>query len=434
MLRKDVVKSKDELRTMQRLNSNEAAKDPISSPRRHRVTNSPLGILFVSVVVILLLILQILLSRPTRVPAIPFSVPKRVDPIVLEYSKQNLVGALQQSIMAHHNVLCADLAELQKKPRETLPSPPDFPVRMSFRLNCEQLFTHNIYGTGNVLLMFYNIRLIARLVGNVEVTMECTDAVATRSQLVVPWLMGSFAATPSPGSSPNLKDACDSLQPKTVHLIVDDIKYELRRMALSLVGVPYKNHPADKFVQEDSREKSLQVPMPTSPLLPGVELDDVAIHFRCGDIIEVRAHHKYRYARWSSLAKLISPDARSIGIVTQPRNGQVRGVDSSNRDRCPQLLEPMLAYFQKKFPRAKVSLRNSPEETIALAFTRFIMANQSLAGGFSTFYSMPFYATFGTAYEIEEGDSMISSESMMGLWKKEDGLQQILSLFTSGVS
>lgn len=360
----------------------------------------------------------------------------QLDPIVFEYEQKDIVPAIHESLMLHHNVLCADLAELEKKPREELPSPPDFPVRIRFRLSCDRLFASNRFGTGNVLRVFYNIRLVARLIGNVEVMMECTDATATKSGLVFPWLMGTFAASRSDNSTriaASLEDACERFQPKTVHIIEDAIKYELRRMALSMVGVPHAEHPAGRFVVEDSRENELQVPMTESPLFPDAEIDDVAIHFRCGDIIERRSHPKYSYVRWIALARLISPEARSIGIITQPFKGQTRNVDRPIRSRCPRLVKAMQTYLRKKFPRAKVNLRNSADESVALAFTRLIMANQSLAGGVSTFYTMPFYASFGTTYDVThhvDKKDTISSKSLMDLWKKKNGFRKIVNLFT----
>jgi hypothetical protein len=212
-----------------------------------------------------------------------------------------------------------------------------------------------------------------------------------------------------------------------------DIKYELRRMALSLVGVPYGGHPAAHFVKDELREELLQIPMDASPLFPNTELDDVAIHFRCGDIIERRFHPNYSYVRWSALAKLISSEARSIGIITQPFSGQTRKVDRSNKRRCPRLVNALQTYLKKKFPKARVELRNSPDESVALAFTRLIMANQSFAGGVSTFYTMPFYAAFGTTYDVirhEQVHDIISSEQIMGLWKYKNGLQRIVKMFT----
>jgi hypothetical protein len=401
--------------------------------RRHRILHKKGSLRILLVSFTMAILLMILTTQPLQLFNAYLSIPANVEPLIVEYRQEDLRGALQQSIMGHHNVLCADVAERQTNSREALPTPPQFPVRMSFRMHCEDLFVNNIYGTGNVLLMLYNIRLIARLLGNVSIQMECVDAMETRSRLIVPWVLGSFAANTWPGPSASLEDACDSFQPKTARIISDDIQYELRRMAISLVGAPSNNHPAANFTLDESRERTLQIPMATAPLLSDVELDDVVIHFRCGDIIELKAHHKYHYVRWSVLAKWISPAARTIGIVTQPSQGQTRKIDNSNRDRCTQLLGPMQKYFQKKFPQAQVRIRNAPKETIALAFSRFIMANQSLAGGFSTFYRMPFYATFGTAYDCDEmGDNyMVSSELMMDRWQKENGLQQILSLFTS---
>ncbi|GAX17309.1 hypothetical protein FisN_10Lu173 [Fistulifera solaris] len=409
-------------------------ENQLYSRRRHRKLlhkKDSLRILLVSVTVMILL--MVLTTQPIRLFNAYLSIPANIEPLIVEYRQTDLHSALQQSIMGHHNVLCADVAERQTNSREVLPIPPKFPVRMSFRMHCEDLFVNNIYGTGNVLLMLYNIRLIARLLGNVSIQMECVDAMETRSSLVIPWIMGSFPANVWPGPSASLEDACDSFQPKTAHIIVDDIQYELRRMAISLVGVPSINHPAANFTVKESKERTLQVPMTTAPLRSDVELDDVVIHFRCGDIIELKAHHKYHYVRWSVLAKRISPAARTIGIVTQPSQGQTRKIDNHNRDRCTQLLGPMQTYLQQRLPWAQVRIRNAPEETIALAFSRFIMANQSLAGGFSTFYRMPFYATFGTAYDYDEmGDNhMVSSELMMDLWQNETGLQRILSLFTS---
>jgi hypothetical protein len=356
--------------------------------------------------------------------------------VVIDHTPKEIIPAIHQSMMLHSNVLCSDLTKLEKKSRNELPSAPDFAVHISFRMNCAHLFESNKFGTGNVLRTFYNIRLVARLVGNVEVKMECGDALGTKSSLVIPWLLGTFKPSKSsadPTRMSVLASACERFQPENAPIIIDDIKYELRRMALSMVRVPYAGHPAAYFVKDDSREQQLQVPMEASPLFPNAEVDDVAIHFRCGDIIERHFHPNYNYVRWSALAKLISSEARSIGIITQPFTGQTRKVDRSNKRRCPRLVHALQNYMKKKFPRARVQLRNSPDESVALAFTRLIMANQSFAGGVSTFYTMPFYAAFGTTYDVthhEETNDMIASKQIMGLWKYSNGLQRIVKLFT----
>ncbi len=356
--------------------------------------------------------------------------------VVIDHTPKDITPAIHQSMILHHNVLCSDLAKLENKSSNELPSTPDVAVRTSFRMNCAHLFESKKFGTGNVLRTFYNIRIVARLVGNVEVKMECGDALETRSSLVFPWLMGTFTSSNSSADSAQVSviaDACEKFQPDNAPIIMGDIKYELRRMALSLVGVPYGGHPAAHFVKDELREELLQIPMDASPLFPNTELDDVAIHFRCGDIIERRFHPNYSYVRWSALAKLISSEARSIGIITQPFSGQTRKVDRSNKRRCPRLVNALQTYLKKKFPKARVELRNSPDESVALAFTRLIMANQSFAGGVSTFYTMPFYAAFGTTYDVirhEQVHDIISSEQIMGLWKYKNGLQRIVKMFT----
>lgn len=200
-----------------------------------------------------------------------------------------------------------------------------------------------------------------------------------------------------------------------------------RLRPVNMVGVPYADHPAAHFVIDDPREKELQKPMAALPLFPDVELDEVAIPFRCGDIIERSPHPKYSYVRWVALTKVISPKARSTGRITQPFKGQTRFIDRSIRGRCPRLVKALQAYLQKKFPRAKVKVRNSPDKSIALAFTRLVMANQSLAGGVSTFYTMPFYASFGTtdnATTYHGGKDTISSKRLTELWKNKNGLQR----------
>lgn len=160
--------------------------------------------------------------------------------------------------------------------------------------------------------------------------------------------MGSFAAATTEihkndsSSAISVKEACVSLQPNTVHIILKDIQYELRRMALCMSRVPYQGHQAAHIVRNETREQQLQLPMTMtddSPFFPDAQLDDAVIHFRCGDILGKRAHRRYRYVRWSALAKQISPEVRSIGIVTQPTaSGQSRQMDRSHikEGRCSQ--------------------------------------------------------------------------------------------------
>ena len=368
--------------------------------------------------------------------------------ILIRY-RQNGMPYFMIEAMREGNMLCRDVAEQQNNTRDAIPALPLAPVQYSLQLECRKMFYQNSWGTGNVLQAFYGIRLAARVLGNVEVRIRCKDARETKSDLILPWMAGAFSAKSLAATEemPPLNETCLPFSHAPVHYLMEDIRYELRRMAIALVGIPYPNHPAAQFRLDPEREQEMQVPMPSTPLLPNVTLDDVAIHFRCGDIIEANPHASYGYTRFSSLAKYISSEARSIGIVTQPFQGQNRRVDGTEHLRCPILIGALQQYLQERFPTTTVHVRNSPSETVALSYARFLMANQTLAAGISTFVYFPFMATFGTGYLqkpsyveqafeqhvnarfIEYQDTM-SSVHLFQLWNESNGHEQILEWFT----
>ena len=358
--------------------------------------------------------------------------------LVIRY-RQGYMHKFMYEALHQGNMICRDLAERQNKTRDAMPDTPSVPVQYTLELNCNKMFYQHWMGTGNLLQVVYGLRLAARVLGNIEVRIQCSDAEETKSDLLLPWMMGVFS-TKHDGTEqlPPLNTTCLSFVFAPAHYLMDDIRYEMRRMAIALVGIPYPTHPAAHFRIDPEREQELQVPMPSTPLLPNVGLDDVTIHFRCGDIIEVRPHGDYGYTRFSILAKFISIEARSIGIVTQPFQGQNRRVDSKPT-RCPILIGALEQYLKDRFPNATVKVRNSPNETVALSYARFIMANQTLAAGFSTFVLFPFMATFGTGYlqrpsYVEQAfeqrinarfidyTDMMTSVHLFELWSKTNGL------------
>jgi hypothetical protein len=121
----------------------------------------------------------------------------------------------------------------------------------------------------------------------------------------------------------------------------------------------------------------------------------------------------FSFLPFSSLVQDISPDAQSIGIITQPfgndnksnnsrsnaTTSQVRWFDARNttQDRCRTVVHALVDYIQVRHPRSRITIHNGPHETIALAYARMVMANQSIAG-ISTFGVFPVLSTFGTGY------------------------------------
>ena len=69
------------------------------------------------------------------------------------------------------------------------------PTRVSLEFNCQELFLRSALGTGNYISAFYGLRLAAGAMGNVDVSITCDDAVETKHELILPWMMGWFPRT-----------------------------------------------------------------------------------------------------------------------------------------------------------------------------------------------------------------------------------------------
>ena len=113
------------------------------------------------------------------------------------------------------------------------------------------------------------------------------------------------------------------------------------------------------------------------------------------------AHPGFGFMKFSGYTKYISPDARSIGILTQPfgTNEQSRWPDRNDdmRERCLIVVTSLVDYIRERFPKSRVTIHNGPSETIALAYARMTMSNQTIVG-ISTFGVFPAIGTFGTGY------------------------------------
>ena len=303
-----------------------------------------------------------------------------------------------------------------------LPQTPTTPLTVQINLHCEQLFSEMKTGTGNVLILLYGMRLSARTVGNIHLLMTCVDADLEKNHLVTPWIMGWFPATGA-APRPSIAEACQNFHNLPIQYMIPDMQYELQRMAQALVGKTKDSlpHPSRAVLQLPTAPSS-----PTSP----IELDQAVIHFRCGDLL-THGHKKYSFFKFHIYKDIISPAAQSIGIVTQPFAGQNREIDlrsvSQNVERCRVVVGALQNYLQAAFPRAQVSIRNGPQENLALSFSRMIMANQTIAS-VSSFSLFPALATVGMGY-IPEPDAAEDSASHFLLEPRVDGLSSRVVLF-----
>mmetsp|Transcript_9269 Transcript_9269/g.27943 ORF Transcript_9269/g.27943 Transcript_9269/m.27943 type:complete len:327 (-) Transcript_9269:487-1467(-) len=218
---------------------------------------------------------------------------------------------------------------------------------------------------------------------------------------------------------PSSRGRCDRSDDELRHMI-PHIIHDLRRMAVAAVGIPPPTHStsaavsswADTYLYSPRTSPLIvgpdvpQIPTPSRdhpPLFPplGRDLDDAALHFRCGDLMG-SYHPSYGFMNYDAYARHISPYAFSVGIVTTPfgAKGQMRtGTERSApvKNACRRVAEGLRKYLEERFPRANVTIRNGPEETVVTSYVRLILANQTVAG-MGYFGVFPALATFGTGY------------------------------------
>jgi hypothetical protein len=160
-----------------------------------------------------------------------------------------------------------------------------------------------------------------------------------------------------------------------------------------------------------------------------IEFDDAIIHFRCGDVLSTRSL-TYGFMTFHGYSRHLSPHVRTIGILTQPFGrqpnetimtesfvGQQRNLDAADANqtqRCGTLVFAFVDFLKEQFPNATVSIRNDPSETIALAYTRMVLANQTVSC-MTTFSVFPIVGTFGTGYFLRP--IQYGTSSWLSHWK-----------------
>jgi hypothetical protein len=311
------------------------------------------------------------------------------------------------------NLFCEKINEVRSAALD-----PDLPITVNITFGCRELFEKSDMGTGNFIALLYGMRLAALVYGNVGLHFICFDAIETKNDLILPWLTGWFPPRPVSENSSipiTVQQACGNYDTQPLSYMYKEIQYDLRKMAVGLMGVPQPDHPSALFA-EKLRPRDLdssgimsrsisQIPIDLeteSPPFPATEyeLDDAVLHFRCGDLMDSR-HPSFGFMKFSGYTRHISPEAQSIGILTQPFDvgAQSRQADASQhkRDRCRTVVYSLVEYIEERYPSARVRIHNSVNESIALTFARMIMANQTIAG-ISSFGVIPAVSTFGRGY------------------------------------
>lgn len=138
----------------------------------------------------------------------------------------------------------------------------------------------------------------------------------------------------------------------------------------------------------------------------GFDLDEVAIHFRCGDVLSShipKTDQNYGLLQFDAYRTRIPVNVTSIGIVTAPfAPSDTRSQDRPHTAMCRVLVDALVVYLETHFPGATLTVRNDPTESIPQVMSRLILAQYSFCAR-STFCLFPALASFGTTSYVQAG-------------------------------
>jgi hypothetical protein len=355
---------------------------------------------------------------------------------------ERIIASSATHIAASNNESRIDLALLSSSPGRS-----NVVLRVQF--HCRALFEKSGFGTGNFISAMYALRMAAQTMGNIQAAeFLCSDASEEASHLILPWLTGLFPLIPEDSSDttaailpndhhqqpqPTIEQTCRRYLDVPIGYAVDEIMFEMRRLAVALVGIPYPGHPAELWAQRHLWSPPLvgptamqyRLPNPSRgapPLIPNVELDDAVLHFRCGDLIlsNLSRFGFMKFARHTNHLLNAQNNITSIGIATQPfaagPHARMADVDLAKKPhRCRRVVDAVVEHLQFTFPHARIRVRNDPDESIALTFARMVMAKHVVVG-ISTFGVFPAVASFGRSYVREPDYARAPNRWLLDPW------------------
>ncbi|KAL3909163.1 MAG: hypothetical protein SGILL_008196, partial [Bacillariaceae sp.] len=228
------------------------------------------------------------------------------------------------------------------------------PALLNVTMDCVDHATNKQgLGQGNWLTALYDARMAVAVAG-VDFQFQCTDGRDSKMSMILPWFDQYIPAPsnrnewPYSGIRPSEGDACSSKYPRLrIDKMAIQIQQDIRKMAVQLLGK-----------QDDIRQHPDLSP-DAPPLIPNVELDDVAIHFRCGDVLGGAKRNDFGMIRFYEYKKWIPRDTPSIGILTQPfEKDRNRGKDAGKAKNCQKVVETLVDYLQAFAPNARISIHN----------------------------------------------------------------------------
>ena len=272
---------------------------------------------------------------------------------------------------------------------------------LNITMDCQAMKRDERFGEGNWITALYCVR-IASALAKVDVQFQCSDGRESQMEMLLPWFDGVLLAPnnsqswPYAGNGsvlpPTEEVACTDRYPFIrVDLMANVIRDDIRRMAIALVGSRNGVAQNQAYPMIDHGQ---------APLVPNVTLDDVVIHFRCGDVMGGARRGDFGMIQFSEYKRWINPSStHRVGIVTQPfDSNMLRGKDRGKADACKRATYLLVDYLQGfLLPNTTISIHNNENETLPLAYARLAMAKQSFTS-LSSFGIFPIIGTFGHGY------------------------------------
>jgi len=279
--------------------------------------------------------------------------------------------------------LCKHIKEARKeqKSQKTL--------RLYLQVPCGIIDQQNTHG--NIVIGLYGMKLAAIAFG-AEFTFRCEER--ERKESLLWWLQSKTDPSETDTNRlfvnnnalydpplPTTDLACRGFGRAPLHYTSEYVRHDFRAMATELA--PSMNSK-------------------------GIVIDEVAIHFRCGDTLSDSMSPEdtnYGLVQFQAYRKRIPPSADSIGIVTAPfSDTDRRKQDWGSGEMCRTLVSELVDYLRLHFPEARVRIRNDPSETIPEVMTRLILAKHNFCVR-SSFCALPSMASYGTSYVQKRGTS-----------------------------
>ena len=223
-------------------------------------------------------------------------------------------------------------------------------------------------------------------------------------------------------------------------------QHDLRHMALAIFGSRSSSDernvelPRHYHSEPPAAARTNPISPVSFPLYPAEELDSTVIHFRCGDVLDnlnqgnetgnygLLPFFVYREMLETALNDVDDTIIDSIGIVTAPFHEPqfLRNEDFKHSSQCQNLVESLQEYLQSIFPvnTTRVTIRNNPNDTIPMVYSRFVLATQACICIRSTFCVFPTLSSFAKKRIFLEGGVNYfladTHEDGLVVWKSKD--------------